>query len=85
MYNQREVDALLWDEPRSLLFEVLPTILRQIKNNWRSLFEGEAIEWSDGTSKNPLPEFITPNLFSDLQSLDIPLTLPLPPLVYKVG
>ncbi len=79
LYSQREVDALLWDEPRSLLFEVLPTILRQITSNWQSLSDGEAIEWSDGVSKNPLPEFITPNLFSDLRSLDIPLTLPPPP------
>ncbi len=76
LYSQRDVDALLWDEPRSLLFEVLPTVLRQMKSKWRSLYDDQVIDWSDRVSKNPMSDFITPNLFSDLKSLDIPLTLP---------
>ena len=27
LYEPREVNSLLWDQPRSLLFEVLPTVL----------------------------------------------------------
>jgi hypothetical protein len=77
----REIDALLWDEPRSLLFEVLPTVLRQLESNWRSMLENPPKEWADAISKNPLADFITPNLFSDLQSFDIPIyILASPPL-----
>lgn len=77
--EQRELDALLWDEPRSLLFEVLPTVLRQLESNWRSMSANPPKDWADAVSKNPLIDFVTPNLFSDLQSFDIPIYVPLSP------
>jgi len=72
----REVDALLWDEPRSLLFEVLPTILRQLKSKWRSIRSDPPVEWADAASRNPLTDFVTSTLFADLQTSEIPLSLP---------
>lgn len=78
LYEHREIDSILWDEPRSLVFEVLPTIARQLNSNWQRLdSQTHAIEiWGDNVSKNPLPDFIPPALFNDLKLLHIPLTLP---------
>jgi hypothetical protein len=77
LYEQREIDSVLWDEPRSLIFEVLPTIARQLNSNWQRLDnQTQAIEvWGDNVSRNPLPDFIPPTLFTDLKLLHIPLTL----------
>jgi hypothetical protein len=75
----QEIDALLWDEPRSLLFEVLPSILRQLESNWRSMRSGLPEEQADASSRNPLTDFVTSTLFADLQTFEIPLTLPPPP------
>jgi hypothetical protein len=78
LYEQGEIDSIFWDEPRSLIFEVLPTIARQLNSNWQRLNgQTRAIEvWGDNVSRNPLPDFIPPTLFTDLQLLEIPLTLP---------
>jgi hypothetical protein len=77
LYEQREIDSILWDEPRSLIFEVLPTIARQLKSNWQRLnSQTHAVEkWGDNVSKYPLPDFIPPTLFTDLKLLHIPLAL----------
>lgn len=61
--NTKEV---LWSPPRSLLLEVIPTLLRRIESNWKLAFpNGDDIDeyYKKG---HPLPEFITSTLFSDL-------------------
>ncbi|GHO61351.1 hypothetical protein KSC_002430 [Ktedonobacter sp. SOSP1-52] len=77
LYEQRELDSVLWEEPRSLVFEVLPTLARQLNSSWQRLnSETHAVEvWGDNISRNPLPDFIPSTLFTDLKLLDIPLTL----------
>ncbi|HVB25457.1 MAG TPA: protein DpdJ [Ktedonobacteraceae bacterium] len=76
LYERRTIHSLLWDEPRSLLFEVLPTLIRQLETNWRRLEGDKVVPWADTIAKYPMPDFVTPNLFSDLQSPEIILHLP---------
>ena len=67
------VDQVLWGEPRSLLLEVIPTILRELHTQWGStIYDPQsdkviAVEMDDrDTSYNPLPQFVPSALFNDL-------------------
>lgn len=70
--DEREVELLLWDYPRPLLTEVLPTALRRLETGWRS--EGAASETV--VVNSPLPEFAPANLFSDLNLPEVFVGLP---------
>ena len=78
--DKRSVDALLWDEPRSLLFDVIPTLLRQLESSWQQLkLVGKELQperWKDNVTDYPMPDFVTPNLFSDLNSPGISVHYP---------
>ena len=58
--------SLLWGQPRSLFYEVIPTVMRQIASNWQSVEGNEAKTWTDTISNNPMPDYMPPTLFSDL-------------------
>ncbi|MER8895962.1 protein DpdJ [Mesorhizobium sp. M0676] len=68
----KEVALLLWDYPRPLLTEVLPTALRRLETAWRT--EGSSPETVINNS--PLPEFAPANLFSDLNLPEVLIALP---------
>jgi hypothetical protein len=67
-----EVEALLWEDPRPLMLEVLPTARRRLETGWRDASGGA--ERHVGNS--PLPEFAPANLFSDLNLPEVVITLP---------
>jgi len=70
--DRREIDALLWDHPRPLLLEVLPTALRRLESRWWGHGE-EGGDYRIGNS--PLPEFAPANLFSDLNLPEVLIVL----------
>lgn len=70
--DEKEVDLLLWDYPRPLLTEVLPTALRRLETAWRT--EGSGSETV--VTNSPLPEFAPANLFSDLNLPEVQIGLP---------
>lgn len=79
--NEYAVDLLLWGEPRPLLFEVIPTMLRQLESDWQTtqLDEQERwrqVKWSDTVSERPLPAYLPAALFSDLKSPDLLIRIP---------
>ena len=74
--RDRVISQVLWNEPRSLLFSVLPTLLRQAESDWQAIENGEPQPWSDLASDNPLPEFLPPNLFTDLNVPELLLHIP---------
>lgn len=64
------VQAVLWEEPRSLLLSVVPTAKRRLDAQWQTV---------DGPETEPgdlLPEFITRALFDPLDVPDVALQLP---------
>lgn len=66
-----EVQAVLWDPPRSLLLGVVPTTLRRIENQWK------AVRTDPGAEAGMLmPEYITKALFSPLNLPEVELKLP---------
>lgn len=70
------VHSLLWGEPRSLLFEVIPTLFRQLETNWQCVKHGVPEPWADNINANPMPDFMPPNLFSDLNLPELLLHIP---------
>lgn len=68
-----EVRSLLWEHPRPLLTQVLPTALRRLETGWRA--DGRI--GADYLVRNsPLPEFAPANLFSDLNLPEVEIILP---------
>nr|WP_276516424.1 protein DpdJ [Streptomonospora nanhaiensis] len=66
-----EVQALLWEQPRSLLLGVAPTALRRLRSKWRPLSN------DPGAAPNAvLPEFITRTLFDSLNLPEVTFDLP---------
>ncbi|MBL0935972.1 MAG: DEAD/DEAH box helicase [Rhizobiaceae bacterium] len=69
------VAPLLWDHPRPLMTQVLPTALRRLESNWRAWGQpGEDHQ----VFNSPLPEFAPANLFSDLNVPEVDIVLPQP-------
>ena len=69
------IGPLLWDHPRPLMTQVLPTALRRLESNWRAW--GQAGD-DYQVFNSPLPEFAPANLFSDLNLPEITIVLPQP-------
>lgn len=74
--DERALDMILWGEPRPLLMEVIPTLLRQLESNWQRVEGGIAQPWRDTISVNPMPDFVPGNLFSALNLPDLALHIP---------
>lgn len=70
------LDMILWREPRPLLLEIIPTILRQLETQWQRITNGTVKIWADAISSNPMPDFVTPNLFSLLSLPELTLHIP---------
>ncbi|MFF9644192.1 protein DpdJ [Kitasatospora aureofaciens] len=66
-----EAQALLWEQPRSLLLGVVPTTLRRVGNRWKSLRDDPG-----ATRGSLLPEYVTRSLFEPLNLPEVELELP---------
>lgn len=69
-------DTLLWEAPRSLLLEAVPTLVRRLFRNWQL-----AIPSSGGTldlqvDHHPLPDFVPRSLFNDLSLPEVRVIIP---------
>lgn len=76
------VDSLLWEPPRSIMLEVVPTLARRLFLNWRIATRKNAnklvnkVESDFQVDYHPLPDFIPRNLFSDLSLPEVQVMLP---------
>lgn len=73
--DEDAITPLLWDYPRPLMTQVLPTALRRLESNWRAW--GQAGD-DYQVFNSPLPEFAPANLFSDLNLPEVRIVLPQP-------
>jgi hypothetical protein len=74
--TQDEVEAILWEPPRSLMMAVLPTLLRRLESGWKRLPIHPDESDQDYQTYDPLPDFVPPNLFSDLLLPEVTITTP---------
>lgn len=65
-----DVQAVLWEEPRSILLASAPTALRRLDAQWRTVDSSE-VEPGD-----ILPEFVTRALFDPLDVPDVEMQVP---------
>lgn len=61
-----EVEAVCWEQPRSLLLDAVPTARRRLASRWTKYRDDEHAEDDSWVDDSPLPEFIPKALFSDL-------------------
>lgn len=71
--EQSVVISLLWETPRPLLTQVLPTALRRLESNWR---KNGAANTDFKIRNSPLPEFATATLFGGLGLSEVSINLP---------
>ena len=65
------VQALLWEQPRSLMLAVVPTVLRRLESGWQALRTDPG-----AVAGRFLPEFVTSTLFEPLNLPEVMLDLP---------
>ena len=68
-----ETSSILWEPPRSLMAEAIPTLLRRLERGWRRA-DGHGLE--PYVARAPLPEFLPRTLFSDLQLPEVLVRIP---------
>ena len=65
--NGDELVSVCWEQPRSLLLDVVPTALRRLDSSWGEYRDGRVVaNAAPWVRDQPLPEFIPRTLFSDL-------------------
>lgn len=71
--EDEEAIAILWEPPRALITEAIPTLLRRLERGWRRI-DGTGLE--QHAARVPLPEFVPRALFSDLQLPEVSVRIP---------
>lgn len=74
--SQEETESICWEYPRSLMLEAVPTAYRRLSSRWSTVQSRNVVPGTDIIGRQPLPEFIPPNLFSDLALPEVEVTPP---------
>jgi superfamily II DNA or RNA helicase len=74
------LNRILWQTPRSIYLEFIPTLRRRLSSNWAawSSQENEVVEWAElppGVWHSPVPDFIPDSSFADLDTPDLQVRL----------
>jgi hypothetical protein len=64
--SEAELDAILWNAPRPLLRQVIPTLLRKLEADWRYADPNRSKEVEDRGAYRPLPGFLPSATFAEL-------------------
>ena len=60
------VDEILWHPPRAVVLAAVPTLARRLEAEWAVATDDRFVQGRDTLGGNPLPDYFTQNLFSDL-------------------
>jgi hypothetical protein len=78
-----ELQSVLWEPPRSLMLDVIPTLLRRMNTDWQvhpalvPAGGAPVLDRVPGSGRfHPLPDFIPANLFSPLNVPDVLVRIP---------
>ena len=74
--DDEEAAMILWQPPRSLLLEVIPTLVRRLFRDWQKAFPDGNDKLDNYTPWRPLPEYLPANLFSDINLPDVQIVVP---------
>jgi hypothetical protein len=71
--SPEQVGLIAWEAPRSLLMHLLPTVRRRLASGWsRGGIKGADYQ----VTRQPIPDFVPANLFSDLNLPETKVELP---------
>lgn len=74
--DESEVETLLWEAPRSLLLEVVPTLFRRLFPNWKLAFPTVSADADLYVKYHPLPDFVPRMLFGELNLPEVQVIIP---------
>ena len=90
--SDSDVRTVMWEPPRGLMTSVLPTIYRRLTGRWEKSTSPEDREYYRQRPPRPLPDFVTSNLFSELNLPEVEIILPdddtrseVPPMTMSQG
>jgi len=69
-------ETLLWEAPRSLLLEAVPTLVRRLFRNWQLAIPGSGGALDLQVDYHPLPDFVPRSLFNDLSLPEARIIIP---------
>ena len=69
-------EILLWESPRSLLLEAVPTLVRRLFRSWQLAVPAGGVTLDLQVDHHPLPDFVPGNLFSDLSLPEVRAIVP---------
>ena len=72
--SEAELDAILWNAPRPLLRQVVPTLLRKIETSRRYADPKRVGQYEDKGVNRPLPQYLPPATFADIDTVGTRLT-----------
>lgn len=74
--DREMAETLLWEAPRSLLLEAVPTLVRRLFRNWQLAIPTAGATLDLQVDHHPLPDFVPRNLFSDLSLPEVRVIIP---------
>lgn len=74
--ERKDAETLLWEAPRSLLLEAVPTLVRRLFRDWKLAIPGDAGSQDLQIDYHPLPDFVPRSLFNDLSLPEVRAIIP---------
>lgn len=74
--DRTAAETLLWEAPRSLLLEAVPTLVRRLFRGWKLAIPNAGAALDLQVDYHPLPDFVPRNLFSDLSLPEVQVIIP---------
>lgn len=70
------VNRLLWEAPRAILLEAVPTLIRRLFRDWRLAWPSGERTYDRFSPDHPLPDFAPKALFADLNLPELEIVVP---------
>lgn len=74
--DETTAQTLLWEAPRSLLLEAVPTLVRRLFRQWQLAFPTAPASRDLQSDYHPLPDFVPRSLFSELSLPEVRIIVP---------
>lgn len=74
--DEAGAQSLLWEAPRSLLLEAVPTLMRRLVRGWELAFPAGVATHDNQVDYHPLPDFAPRTLFGDLNLPEVRIVIP---------
>ena len=69
------VSSIVWEHPRPLLLQAIPSLLREVETGWKKAFE-DSDPVDRGSGRRPMPQYIPSATFADLDVSEVRIAFP---------